>query len=66
MAVVKVIELLGTSSESFDDALKRAVERACKTLRGVHGVDVIGQKLVIKDGEIAEYRVNVKVAFGLE
>ncbi len=66
MPVVKVIELLGTSTESFDDALKQAVERACKTIRGVRGLDVVSQNVVVKDGKITEYRVNVKVAFGLE
>jgi len=66
MPVVKVIELLGTLTESFDDALKQTVERACKTIRGVRGLDVVGQNVVVKDGKITEYRVNVKVAFGLE
>lgn len=66
MAVIKVIELLGTSSQSFNDALKQAVDRACKTVRGVRGLDIIGQNVVVEDGKITEYRVNVKVAFVVE
>lgn len=66
MPVAKVVELIGSSSESFDDALKQAVERASKKLRGVSGFDVVGQKVVIKDNQISEYRVVVKAVFRLE
>ena len=66
MAVIKVIELIGTSPTSFDDAVKVALERASRTVRGISGLDVIGQKAVVKDNKIVEYRVVIKVAFSLE
>ena len=66
MAVIKVIELIGSSDKNFAEALKEGIARATKTLRGVKGVDVIGQNVVIEDGKIIEYRVNLKVAFVLD
>lgn len=66
MPAVKVIELIGVSNKSFDDAVHEALNRATKTLRGISGLDVIGQKAVIRDNKIVEYRVVVKIAFALE
>jgi hypothetical protein len=66
MPVVKVVELIGTSDKSFDYAIQEAVNRASKTIRGITGLDVIGQKVVIEDNKIKEYRVVLKVAFSLE
>lgn len=63
---VKIIELIGSSSKSFEQAMQEGVSRACKTLKNVTGVDVVGQTAVVKKGKIVEYKVNMKVAFGLE
>jgi flavin-binding protein dodecin len=63
---VKIIELIGNSSKSFEDAIADGVKRASKTIRGISGVDVLGQTAVVADGKIVEYRVNMKVAFKLE
>lgn len=63
---IKIIELIGTSKKSFEDATQDAVNTAAKTLRGITGVDVIGQTAVVEKNKIAEYRVNVKVAFKVE
>jgi len=63
---VKVIELIGISEKSFEDALNEGLQRACQTIRGVTGIDVVGQSVVVKEGKIIEYRVNLKVAFVLE
>ncbi len=66
MPVGKVIELVGTSSRGFEDAINEAVKRSSKTLKNVRGVDVVGQKAVVKDGRVVEYRVNLKLSFGVE
>jgi flavin-binding protein dodecin len=66
MAVVKLIELVGTSPTSWEDAARNAVAEATKTLRNISGLDVINQTAVVKDGVITEYRANVKIAFVVE
>lgn len=66
MAVVKVIELVGTSPDSWEDAARNAVSQASATLRNVTGVDVVNQTAVVEDGAITEYRADVKITFVLE
>lgn len=66
MAVLKVIELVGTSPNSWEEATSNAVDKAAETVRGMVGGDVVGQNVVVKDGKITEYRVDVKVAFLVE
>ncbi len=66
MAVLKVIELVGTSPNSWEEAADNAVKKAAESLRGIVGADVVGQNVVVKDGAITEYRVDVKVAFLVE
>jgi len=61
--VVKIIEVVGTSKKSFDQATREAIARAEETLENVTGVDIIGQKLMVEKGEIVEYKVNLKIAF---
>ncbi|MHB8604860.1 MAG: dodecin family protein [Thermoplasmatota archaeon] len=62
----KVIELIGISTKSFDDAIKNALADANATTRGIHGADVINMTVKSDSGRITEYRVNLKVAFGIE
>jgi dodecin len=64
--VVKVIELVGTSSEGFDEAIAHAVSLAGKSLHGITGADVKHMTVAIEDGKITQYRVNVKVAFAID
>jgi len=66
MPVVKIIELVGCSSEGLQDAVESAVKEAAKTLRNLRGVDVIGWTAKIKDDKIVEYRANVKISFLVE
>jgi len=66
MAVVKVIEVIGTSENSWEDAVKKALERTAKTVRNITGIDVVGLKAEVKDNKITEYRANVKIAFVVE
>lgn len=61
--VVKVIELVGVSADSFEGAVQQAVSGAAKTVRNITGVDVVGQTAKVEDGKITEYHANVKVAF---
>lgn len=64
--VAKVVELVGTSSKSWEHAAQNALERACKTCRNVKGIDVSSQTARVEDDELVEYRTTVKVAFGVE
>ena len=66
MSVARVTEIIASSKESFDDAVKKGVKRANKTLKNVKGAWVDNMKVVVDDGKIAEYRVNMKVTFILE
>jgi flavin-binding protein dodecin len=65
-AVVRVIELVGVSGESWSDAAQQAVARASETVRNITGLDVIHSTAVVRNGKIAEYHVNVKIAFVVE
>lgn len=65
MAVAKVVELTASSSKSFEDAIEQGIKRAAKTLDNVEGAWIQEQKVVVKKGKIAEYRVNMKVTFVL-
>lgn len=66
MPVGKIIELVGTSSRGFEDAINEAVKRSSRTVKNIRGVDVVGQKAIVKDGKVTEYRVNLKLSFGVE
>ena len=66
MSVARVTEVISSSKKSFDDAIDEGVDRACKTLKNVTGAWVQDQKVVVEDGKIVEYRVNLKVTFVLE
>jgi flavin-binding protein dodecin len=63
MAVAKVVELSASSTKSFDDAVKSGISRASKTLKGITGAWVEEQKVAVKDGNITEFRVNMRVTF---
>ena len=66
MSVAKIIELVASSDKSWDDAVRNAVAEAGKTVRGIRGVDVQDWTARVKDGRLAEYKANVKIAFGIE
>jgi flavin-binding protein dodecin len=65
-AVVRVIELVGVSSEGWSDAARQVVARASQTLRHITSLDVVKSSAVVKEGKIIEYHVNVKLAFVIE
>jgi len=66
MSVVKVIELVGSSSKSWQDAAEKAIVRAAKTVRNIRGVDVLGWTGKVEGDKIVEYRANVKISFLVE
>ena len=66
MAVARVTEISSTSAKSFEDAVQQGVARACKTLRNVRGAWIKEQRVDIRDGNIAEYQVNMMVTFILD
>ena len=65
-AVYKVVEIIGTSSESWEKAAKMAVERASKTLRDLRVAEVVEQDLVITAGKVEAFRTKLKVSFKYE
>lgn len=65
-SVYKVIELVGTSTESWEKAAKAAVERAAESLRDLRVAEVTQQDLQLKDGKVELYRAKVKVSFKYE
>jgi flavin-binding protein dodecin len=66
MSVAKVIELTSTSEESFEDAINQGISRATKTLKNVEGAWIKEQKVMIRDGKINGYRVNLLITFALQ
>ena len=62
-SVYKVIELVGTSTESWEKAASAAVNRAGKSLRDLRVAEVTSQDLVIEDGQVKAFRARVKVSF---
>ena len=60
---VKIIEIIGISSKSFDDAISQALKKASKTVKGITGFEVIKHMASVKDGKVTQYKVNLKLAF---
>jgi len=65
-SVYKVIELVGTSSESWERAAMAAVERASKTLRDLRVAEIVELDMQIIDGKVKAYRAKVKLSFKFE
>ncbi len=66
-AVVKVIEIVGSSPNSFSDAVRNAVKTASKTVRNIKGVEVYSSNADVgANGELTNYKVNCKIAFVIE
>lgn len=66
MAVARVTEIISGSKKGFQDAIDKGIKRANKTLKGVSGVWVKDQSVLLTDGEVTEYRVVLKVTFVLK
>jgi len=65
MSVAKVTEITASSSKSFEDALLTGIKRASKTLENVQSAWVQDHEVNIKDGNITEYKVRLKITFVL-
>ena len=65
-SVYKIIELVGTSSESWEKAAEAAIKKASKSLRDLRIAEVSQLDMQIKDGKIESYRVKMKVSFRYE
>ena len=65
MSVLKVIEILGNSTESFEDAVNNIVAEVSKTVKDIKSVYIQDMQVTIKDNQIDQYRVNAKVCFGI-
>ena len=68
VSVAKIIELIGTSDKSWEDAAQVAIKEAKKTLHGIHGIEVrdMTTKVDPESGKITSYRTCVKVSFGVD
>jgi flavin-binding protein dodecin len=66
MPVARVTELSATSDQNFEDAINQAVSRATSTLRNVESAWVKDQNVLIENGNITGYKVNVAITFVLE
>jgi len=63
MAIIKVIEILASSKDSWEDATKAAVKEASKTVKNIRSVYVKEQSCVVENDQITQFRVNVKISF---
>jgi flavin-binding protein dodecin len=65
-SIYDVIELIGTSTKSWEDAAKNAVEQAAETLRELRVAEVVDKDIVIRNGKVEGYRTKVKLSFKYE
>ncbi len=66
MAMLKVIEVLADSNESWEDAAQNAVDQAGETVRGIRSIYIENMEATVADGKISSYRINAKISFMLE
>lgn len=66
MSVARVTEISATSPESFEDAVKQGIERASKTLRNIQSAWVKDSNVMVENGQVSVYKVNMAVTFLLE
>lgn len=65
MQVLKVIEIMGNSKTSFEDAIKNVVKEASKTVKNIKSVNVKHMQVTVDNDQITSYRVTTKVSFGI-
>jgi len=66
VAVIKTIDLVGVSNESWTDAAEQALSEASRTIRGIHAMDVLETSCNVDNGEIVEYLTHVRIKFRIE
>lgn len=65
MSVLKVIEILGNSTVSFEDAVQKVIDEASKSVKNIKSVYIKDMQVTVNNNKIKEYRVNTKVTFGI-
>jgi flavin-binding protein dodecin len=65
MSVLKVVEILGNSKVSWEDAVQQVVNEASKTIQNIKSVYIQDMQAIVEDNKVVEYRVNAKVTFGI-
>ena len=65
MTIARITEVKSTSTISFDDAIKKGIERAARTLDNVDGAWVQDQKVIVENGSISQFEVTLKITFVL-
>ncbi len=63
---VKVIEIIGVSQKSFEDAVEQGIEKASESIKGISGLEVLKYSARVKNGNITEYHADMKIAFGVK
>ena len=63
---VKVIEIIGVSDTSFEDAVSQAVKKAAESISGITGVEVHSMNARVDDGKVVQYRASCKLAFAVK
>lgn len=63
---IKVIEIIGISNESFEDAIDQAVSKAAATIKGITGVEVQNLSARVHDGKVVQYKADLKLAFAVK
>ena len=66
MSIARTTEITASSDKSFEDAIRKGIKRYAETIDDVEGAWVKEQKVVVKKGDISEYRVTMKVSFVLK
>lgn len=66
MSIARTTEISASSTKSFEDAVRKGIKRFSETIKHVEGAWVKEQKVTVADGEVAEYRVTMKVTFVLD
>ncbi len=65
MAIMKVIEVMANSTESWEDATRNAITHASKTVKNIKSAYVNEQSVVVNDNNVSEFRVNLKISFAV-
>ncbi len=63
MVTAKVVEVIGHSKTSFEDAVRSALKDCCATLKNVKGVEVVGQTAKVEDGEVVSFKATCKIVY---
>ncbi len=66
MAVIKTIDLVGVSTDSWRDAAQQALAEASKTIRGIESMDILETSAKVEEGAITEYHTHVRILFRIE